>query len=115
LAAFIGVDGFLYVADHKSIDSNKTVSGPNNKFKYSTPKLLFKEETGGTISTPIFSKNRLIAPLDSGLLLYEYTADFDFKLLDKIDNIQIDATPVVWNGRLYVASLDGYLYCFGEK
>ncbi len=115
LAAFIGVDGYLNVVDHKSIDTGKVVLGPNNKIEYKTPELVFRKETGGTISTPIFTDNKLIAPLDSGLLLYEYSSDYDFRLLDKIDNIQIDATPVVWNGRLYVASMDGYLYCFGKK
>ena len=77
--------------------------------------MVFRQETGGTISTPIFTENRLIAPLDFGLLLFEYSRDYHFTLLDEIDDIQIDATPVVWNGKLYVASLDGYLYCFGEK
>jgi len=114
LAAFIGVDGYLNVVDHKSIADGELVWGPNNKYKYPTPKIVFREETGGTISTPIFTSDRLIAPLDSGLILYEYTADYNFQVLDKIDGIQIDATPVVWNGRLYIASLDGNLYCFGE-
>ncbi|MGD2033978.1 MAG: PQQ-binding-like beta-propeller repeat protein [Bacteroidales bacterium] len=115
LAAFIGVDGFLYVVDHKSTDADKLVWGPGNKRRYPSPVLVYKEKTGGTISTPILTENRLVAPLDSGLLLYEYTSDYRFSLLDGIEGIRIDATPVVWNGRLYVASLDGYLYCFGEN
>ncbi|MBN2522984.1 MAG: PQQ-binding-like beta-propeller repeat protein [Bacteroidales bacterium] len=115
LAAFVGVDGSLVVVDHKSTDTGKLVLGPDNKQEYSSPRVVFTEETGGTISTPIFTDDRLIVPLDSGLYLYEYTSDHKFRLLDKIDGIQIDATPVVWNGKLYVASLDGYLYCFGEK
>ncbi len=27
----------------------------------------------------------------------------------------VEATPVVWKGRIYVASRDGYLYCLGDK
>ena len=115
LAAFIGVDGTLYIVDHKKLQNGVKVFGPDNKSTYPTPVLIEKMEIGGTISTPIFVQNKLIAPLDKGLYLYEYDEDYHFKVLDRIGNIQIDATPVVWNGRLYVASLDGYLYCFGEK
>ena len=94
---------------------NQKVTGPDNKTKLPTPKLIARMETGGTISTPIFVGNKLIAPLDKGLYLYEYDDSFRFTLLDKIEDIQLDATPVVWDGKLYVASLDGYLYCFGEE
>lgn len=115
LAAFIGVDAYLYVVDHKSIAPNTMVPGPNEKNYYPSPKLVFKSKIGGTIATPILVGNKLIAPLDNGLFLYEYNSDYKFKLLDKIENIQLDATPVVWNGRLYVASLNGYLFCFGSQ
>jgi outer membrane protein assembly factor BamB len=115
LAAFIGVDGFIYLIDHKKLAKDEFVSGPNNTNRYPTPKLISKMEIGGTISTPIFTGNKLIAPLDKGLHLYEYDDSYQFKLLDKIEDIQLDATPVVWDGKLYVASLDGYLYCFGKR
>lgn len=113
-AAFIGVDGFLYVVDHMNLKEDIEVNGPNNKNTYYTPVVLLKEPIGGTISTPLIVGNKLIAPLDKGLYLYEY-AGVNFKLLDVIPDIQIDATPVCYTGKLYVASLDGYLYCFGEK
>lgn len=115
LAAFIAVDGFLYVVDHKSVEPDQQVLGPDNKTSYHKPKLLYKECFGGTISTPIIVSNKLVAPLDSGLYLFEFNKDYQFKLLDMVDGIQIDATPVAWDKRLYVASMDGYLYCFGEK
>jgi outer membrane protein assembly factor BamB len=115
LAAFIGVDGFLYIVDHKVLANQREVAGPNNKKLYPAPKLIAKKEIGGTISTPIFVGNKLIAPLDKGLYLYEYDTNYEFTLLEKIDDIQVDATPIAWNGKLYVASLDGYLYCLGEK
>lgn len=115
LAAFIGVDGNLYIVDHKTLADQKKVAGPNNINIYPTPELIARMDIGGTISTPIFVGNKLIAPLDKGLYLYEYDKEYQFTLLDKIDDIQIDATPVAWDGKLYVASLNGYLYCFGEK
>ncbi len=115
LATFIGVDGKLYVVDHHSIDSTKKVIGPDNSTRWPSPRLVYSENTGGTISTPIITENRLIAPLDNGLRLYAYNEDLEFSLLDSIPGIQIDATPVVWDSRLYVASLDGYLYCFGDR
>ncbi len=115
LAAFIGVDGNLYVVDHKKVAEGIKVAGPANKNHYPTPKHLAKMNLGGTISTPIFVGNKLIAPLDKGLYLFEYNELYQFTLLDSLDDIQIDATPVAWDGKLYVASLDGYLYCFGEN
>ena len=115
IAAFIGVDGYLYVVNHRQIDSTFTATGPDNMQHYPVPELLYKHYIGGTISTPIIVKNKLIAPLDIGLYLYEFDGDFNFTLLDKVENIQIDATPVVHNKRLYVASTNGYLYCFGDR
>lgn len=115
LAAFVGVDGYLNVVNHRKTDENKTVLGPNAKKKYSTPKLIFKQYVGGTISSPIFVKDKLIVALDNGLLLYEYDEKGHFKLLDKIPELEIDATPIAVDGRIYIASRNGYLYCLGEK
>ena len=115
IAAFIGVDGYLYAVDHQNIDKETDVYGPNNKERYPAPVLVYKEHIGGTISTPLLVGNRLIAPLDEGLYLYEHDEKLNFTLLDFIQGIPIDATPVCHKGRLYIASLDGYLYCFGEK
>ena len=114
-AAFIGVDGFLYVVDHENMMDGVVVTGSDNKTLYHTPVSMLKEPIGGTISTPIIVGNKLIAPLDKGLYLYEYDETGNFSLLDVIEDIQIDATPVCYKGRLYVASYDGYLYCLGEK
>jgi outer membrane protein assembly factor BamB len=115
LAAFVGVDGYLYVVDHKSIEPDKQVAGPNKPDSCPTPRLVFRSRIGGTISTPVFADNKLIVPLDQGLFLYQYDASFNFALLDSIPGIQLDATPVVWNEKIYVASLDGFLYCFGDS
>ncbi|MBN1184709.1 MAG: hypothetical protein JXB49_20650 [Bacteroidales bacterium] len=114
-AAFIGVDGNLYVVDHENMIDGMNAIGPDNKTTYLMPVPVLTEPIGGSISTPIIVGNKLIAPLDKGLYLYEYDEIGKFQLLDVIEDIRIDATPVCYNGRLYVASLDGYLYCFGEK
>ncbi|MBN2348048.1 MAG: PQQ-binding-like beta-propeller repeat protein [Bacteroidales bacterium] len=115
LAAFVGVDGYLYVVDHKQLDSGTIVQGPDLETTYPTPKLVCKEYVGGTISTPVITKNKLVVPLDNGLMLYAFDKNYRFQLLDKIENIPIDATPVVYEGKIFVASHDGYLYCFGNK
>ncbi len=118
MAAFMAVDGNLYVVNHKKTVKGKTESGPNNKHEYPVPELLFKTNIGPTISTPLIVENRIIAALDDGLYLYEFNMEDDelkFKTLDVVKNFQVDATPIVWNNRIYVASLDGYLYCFGRR
>ena len=112
LAAFVGIDEHLYVVDHKSIDSTKTVLGPDSTTIYNTPKLIFKERIGPSISTPIFVDNKLIVAGYWGIYLFKYGNNSQFELIDKRDG-SFESTPVVWNGNIYIASRDGYLYCLG--
>jgi outer membrane protein assembly factor BamB len=35
-------------------------------------------------------------------------------LIDKREGT-FESTPIVWNNKIYIASRDGYLYCFGLK
>ncbi len=114
IAAFIDAAGFLYVVDQVKLDGDKKELAWDNKTQYPVPVCYLKKEVGPTIATPIIVGNKLVVPLDKGLQLYEFDKDMNFKLLDEIPNLQIDATPVVWDGKLYIASLDGYLYCFGN-
>jgi len=115
-AAFIGIDGNLYVVNHKEIDENKgKVNGPNNKKTYPTPKLVFKKRVGGSISTPIIVGNRLVATGYGGIHLFEFDEKGNFELLDKKYMGSFEATAITWDGRIYVGSRNGYLYCFGEK
>lgn len=114
LAAFVGIDEYLYVVDHKSIDSTQIVLGPDSISIYNTPKLIFKKKVGPSISTPIFVDNKLIVAGYWGIYLFEYDHDNNFKLLDK-RNGSFESTPVVWGRKVYIASRDGYLYCFGLK
>jgi outer membrane protein assembly factor BamB len=114
MAAFIGTDGFLYVVDHKSIDPDKQLIGFDNTTRYNTPKLLFKYDVGPTISTPVFVKNKLIACTYTGMYLFECNTKGEFELLDHKATNAIESTPVAFNKRIYIASRDGYLYCYGD-
>lgn len=114
IASFIDGAGFFYVVDQTKLEGNKKEIAWDNKTKYPVPHCYYKEEVGPTIATPIIVGNKIVVPLDKGLKLYEFDKDMNFKLLDEIPNLQIDATPVVWDGRLYIAALDGYLYCLGD-
>jgi outer membrane protein assembly factor BamB len=115
IAAFIDAAGFFYVIDQVKMQKNKKEIAWDNKTQYPVPVCYFEKEVGPSIATPIIVGNKIIVPLDKGLQLYEFDKQMNMRLIDEIKNIQIDATPVVWNGFLYIASLDGYLYCFGKK
>ena len=114
LAAFIGIDEYLYVVDHKSIDSTRTVLGPDSITVYNTPKLVFMKKVGPSISTPIFVDNKLIVAGYWGIYLFKYDYQNQFELLDKREG-SFESTPIVWNNKIYIASRDGYLYCLGLK
>ncbi|MBM76944.1 MAG: hypothetical protein CL846_00535 [Crocinitomicaceae bacterium] len=111
MVAFIGIDGFLYVID-PNVLSSKKVLGPNKKNNYSTPKLLFKKKIGPSISTPVFSKGKLLVAGYRGLYLFKYL-DGKFSQIDYRKGT-FESTPSVNNGNAYIASRNGYMYCFGE-
>ncbi len=116
IAVFVDVAGHLYVVEHNIIDEGKTAIGPDGKTKYPMPKLLFDEKIEGTISTPIIVKDKIIAATDKGLFLYKIDLENNkLTLLDKVPDLEIDATPIAVDGKIYFASRNGYLYCFGEK
>lgn len=114
LAAFVGIDEYLYIVDHQSIDSGKVVLGPDSIATYPTPRLLYKERVGPSISTPIFVDDKLIVAGYWGIRIYQYNNLNEFVLLDKREGT-FESTPIVWNNKIYIASRDGYLYCFGIK
>ena len=118
-AVFLDVTGELTIVDHQSIDKRKMVLGPDSITKYPTPKLIAKVQIPGTISTPIMVKDKIIAGTDDGIFLYQLVQTkknkYELKLLDKVGGLEIDATPIVWDGKVYIAVRDGYMYCFGNK
>jgi outer membrane protein assembly factor BamB len=111
LAAFSGIDGYLYVIDYKSIDG--TTKSFDGKTIENKPELVFKYKIGSSISSPLILNNKLIAAGYEGIYLFEFNESYEFTLLDK-KNYVFEATPIVYDGKVYIASKDGYLYCFGE-
>ena len=113
LAAFTGIDGNLNVVQYDKIKANETVLGPDGKTVYATPVLQFTKFIGPSISTPIFAKGKLVAAGYHGLHLFSFNQQGHFKLLELIQRT-FEASPVADQGRIYIASRDGYLYCLGD-
>lgn len=113
LAAFVGVDGRLHVVEHQHVAENKKVFGPDSVQMFSTPVEVFNYYTGPSISTPVFSEDRLIVAGYHGIYLFAYNGSTNFKLLDKFPG-SFEATPVFFKGKLYIASRNGYFYCLGS-
>ncbi|MGD2034755.1 MAG: hypothetical protein PVF73_06855 [Bacteroidales bacterium] len=114
LAAFSAIDGYLYVVQHDSAVGSKIVNGPRNDSGYPMPRVVFQYRIGNSISTPLLFRNKLIAAGYGGLYLFEYDRDLNFRLLSKFP-ATFEATPVVYNKKVYVASRNGYFYCLGKK
>jgi len=114
LAAFVGIDNYLYIVDHKSIDSTQTVLGPDSITVYNTPKLVYRKKIGPSISTPIFVDDKLIVAGYWGIHLFKYDENNTFELIEKRKG-SFESTPIVWDNKIYIASRDGYLYCLGLK
>ncbi|MFZ1323531.1 MAG: hypothetical protein WAT71_18415 [Ignavibacteria bacterium] len=111
LAAFSGIDGYLYVVDYKSSDG--VAIGFDGKTTVPKPELIFKYKTGSSISSPIIFKDKLISCGYGGIYLFKFDENYNFTLIEKKD-YYFEATPVVYNGKVFVASKDGWLYCFGD-
>lgn len=118
IAIFNDVAGYLYLIDYMNTYEDSLIYGPNLKNKYPKAKLLHKQKTDLTIATPIIVDDIIVAPTDKGLFLYQIISENDeisLELLDLIPEISIDATPIVYDNKIFIASWDGYLYCLGEK
>jgi len=118
-AVFLDVSGKLTVVDHQKIDKKRKALAPDSTTYYATPKLIAEVQIPGTISTPIIVGDKIIAGTDDGLFLFQLVKikkdKYELKLLDKVPDLEIDATPIVWNKRVYIAVRDGYMYCFGNE
>ncbi|MBA7529349.1 hypothetical protein ES705_21545 [subsurface metagenome] len=114
LAAFSAIDGFLYVVQHDSLQKSKQVYGPREENMYPTPRLVFKYKIGTSISTPLLFSDKLIAAGYGGLYLFEYDKELNFSLLAKFP-ASFESTPIVYHGKIYIASRNGYFYCLGKK
>ena len=109
--AFNGIDGYLYLIDHSKIDPEKKTQGPDFKKTYPVPIQLDRKYIGPSISTPIIVGNKIIACSYNGIYLFEIDRINKLVLLDKFVT-GFEATPISFNGNIYVASRDGFLYCF---
>jgi len=113
LAAFTGIDGFLYVVRHDSILKDSIILSFDSTTFVHPPLLIFKKEIGPSISTPIIVGNKLLACGYHGMFLFEFDKNLNFKLIDSKPFI-VESTPVCHRGRIYIASRNGYLYCLGN-
>jgi len=113
-AAFTGIDGYLYVVAHQQTEPDMTVAGPDASTSYPLPRLIFKKYIGPSISTPVFVNDKLIAAGYHGLFLFKFDDLGNFFLIDRF-SATFEATPVAWNRKIYIASRNGYLYCFGSE
>ena len=95
------------------IDDEITNLGPNENHRYRSPLLLDKKYIGPSISTPLLIHDKLIVADYDGLKLFKILSDQTLKLLASY-NTEFEATPFVYDEKIYVASRDGYLYCFGN-
>ncbi len=133
LAAFIAIDGSLYV-----VSQNKTSGegpGPNGDGPYPTPRVVADFDIGGGIGSPIMVDDSIVAAgYDNKVHLYAIKykkvakgAEEALKSPDgawyKVTVKEKDAfaaggafesTPVMWNGRGFIGSRDGSLYCLGD-
>jgi hypothetical protein len=114
ISVFTGIDGYMYIVQHDVVDTTKIVYGPRKENKYRPPKLLFKKQIGPSISTPIIVGNKIIAAGYNGLYLFEFDEDMNVAMLGKFSGT-FESTPVVHNGRIYIASRNGYFYCLGDN
>lgn len=115
MAAFIGTDGYLNVVAHMQTDPQFKSLSYNGIDMLPAPRLLSRMYIGGSISTPLFVKNKILIAHDTGLVLLKVGTNGELSILDQINGWETDATPVAHDGRIYVAVRNGYLYCLGKK
>jgi outer membrane protein assembly factor BamB len=114
LAAISALDGNTYIIDHQKIDSINISLGPDSLSHYPSPVFVCKLETGPSISSPVFTSENLVVASYHGVFLYKYTKDLVFELLDTFP-LMVEASPLLWGRKVYLAGRDGFLYCFGEN
>lgn len=131
LAAATGIGGYLYLFSQN--ETQGSALSFDGKTKLPTPVIVAKESIGGAISTPIIVDDHVIAAgYDATVHVYRIVYDakdgsgVPLKTRDgrtvrvsmyeratfKAGNFE--STPIVWNGRIYIGSRDGYLYCLGK-
>ncbi|HEU4718776.1 MAG TPA: hypothetical protein VFU15_13120, partial [Bacteroidia bacterium] len=113
LASFMGIDGYLTVVKYDHVRKDTLVKGPDGKTVYPCPEVVFRKRTGPSISTPLFVNDKLVAAGYSGICLFRYDRGGFFYELAFHPGI-FEATPSADAGKIFIASRDGFLYCFGD-
>ncbi len=92
---------------------------------------MFKQAVGGGISTPLMVDDYIIQGgygATMNVFKIDYEAEGGVPLKDRAGNQwtvgiekiasfpagSFESTPIVWQGRIYVGSRDGSLYCLGD-
>jgi outer membrane protein assembly factor BamB len=115
-AVFAAIDGNMYIVNHRKTVPNVLVRGPDSVTKYPTPELLYKNHVGPSISTPLFEEGGVVF-CASYTGLYRFAFDDSMHCTDRqFANIGcIEATPAIYEHKVWVASRSGLLYCLGDK
>ena len=137
LAAANALDGYVHVFSQDVMAKHK-VPDPNLKGSYKTPIEIARFPNGASISTPLLFNDTLIYNGYDGrvhLCTIKYkevakgtpgalpSANGDgkyWKVTIRQTAISppaggFESTPLLWNGRVYVGSKDGWFYCYGDK
>ena len=105
----------MTLINHKKLQPGVKNWGPRRLEQYPAPLVLDRVQLPqGSISTPLFVGDKIVVGYDSGLDLYQVTPAGRLVRLDRLEGPMFDATPVVWDERVYAGSKDGYLYCLGN-
>jgi outer membrane protein assembly factor BamB len=136
LAAFLSVDGFLYVVSQDQTATER-VPGPDGKTLYPTPLEVFRDHVGGGTATPIIVGDKIIVgAFDKKVHLYRISYQPDaaeskgvrLKSRDggswRVSVREIatfsgggpfESTAVVWGRRVFIGCRDGFFYCLGRN
>ena len=130
LVAFTAIDGNLYVISQDETDG--TTTSPQGKAGVPKAKLVYKTNVGGGISTPIMVDDYIVqAGYGAAVNVFkiDYEAEGGVPLTDRsgkqwtvgvtkvasfASGGSYESTPIVWQGRIYIGSRDGHLYCLGD-
>ena len=113
LAAISAIDGYLYLVEHDHVDTSM-VWGPNLKHKYHKPRFIASRWIGQSISTPLMIGRSIVAAGYSGVSLFKFNSKGKLYRVERKYIGGIESTPFVYDGKVYVGSRDGYIYCLGN-
>lgn len=111
IAAFTAIDGYLYVVEHNVTNGQDTAF--DGKTVMPIPNVIYKKYVGPAIASTLIVGNSIVAATYNGLYLLKFDANYNFTQAGFFE-AEFESTPFIHDGRIYVASRNGYLYCFGD-